>query len=261
MAGEFKNIQIGVWLLMCGLWMGSSLSPVYAQEGKFPIESTVGISGFQYLGDYAEPLTYPRIYAGTFVSLQRSSRKNFVWQFQIGSGRFADQFDGEIPETSSGASPSQFVQTRFIYGEIRGVYRFFPQNRFQPYLSVGSGLVRFRPEDESGRRLIRRPDSVSSGAASNTVVPQLPASLGIKYRVNRFISVDIRYSYRFIPTDYLDSFGQTGDSQDFDALQNLNLGFSFTLGPGPELPPSKRAKRKKERRARKAEEKASQEET
>ncbi|MEL6133743.1 MAG: hypothetical protein AAFR59_10300, partial [Bacteroidota bacterium] len=253
---EFKRMRIGILFLLGGLWMGMTIHQAHAQEGKFPMEPTIGFSGFQYLGDYSEPLAYPRIYVGTFVALQRSSRKHFIWQFQVGAGRFADQFDGEIPVNATGGSPSRFVQTRFIYGELRGVYRFFPQNRFQPYLSVGTGLTRFRPEDENGRRLIRRPDSVSSGAASNTIVPQLPASLGIKYRINRYISVDIRYTYRFIPTDYLDTYGQLGDQQDFDALQNLNLGFAFTLGPGPELPPSKRAKRKKERRARKEAEKA-----
>ncbi|MEO0896097.1 MAG: outer membrane beta-barrel protein [Bacteroidota bacterium] len=216
-----------------------SVCLMMAQNQKAPVKIGVGLTGNNYIGDYNDP-SYFRTYAGSHLSIQKANRRSFNLHLQAGFGRFADQFDGDdIPLDQDGQPLPRFIETSFIHGELAVSYRLFPAKRLQPYAQLGYGLMFFSPKDNDGRRLIRFDGPASEGAATNQIVPQLSGSLGLEARVNDFISFNIAYTYRFLPTDYLDNYGQEEGISGFDALQSVQVGFMFSLGRGPALPPRK----------------------
>lgn len=217
-----------------------------AQKKPDPVKVGLGLSANNYLGDYSNP-DYPRIYAGGLFSLQKATRRNLNFQLKVGFGKFADQFEGEnLPLGDDGLPIERFIESNFIHGELGITYRLFPAKRFQPFLHGGFGWTYFNPKDINGRRLIRNQSPVSEGASTNKYVPQLPFGLGFETRLNAFISIEAAYTYRFMPTDYLDTYGQADALGTFDALQSLSLSFMFTIGEGPELPPKRKAKKETE---------------
>lgn len=223
-------------MFILSLVLGLSL-PLLAQKPLEPVKVGLGLTANNYLGDYADP-DYVRIYAGGLFSLQKATRRHANFHLKFGFGKFADQFEGnELPLDQDGLPVERFVETSFIHGELGISYRFMPNKRFQPFLHAGFGWMYFNPRDVNGRKLIRNTLPVSQGASTNKYIPQLPAGLGFEVRMNEYLSIEAAYSYRFMPTDYLDAYGQSDATNSFDALQAINLTFMFSLGKGPELPP------------------------
>lgn len=217
-----------------------------AQQAKDPVKIGLGLVANNYLGDYADP-DYVRIYAGGLISLQKATRRHANVHLKVGFGRFADQFEGEeLPLDSEGNPVERFVETNFIHGEFGLSYRLMPAKRFQPFVHAAFGWTYFNPKDVNGRKLIRNILPVSEGASTNKYVPQLPVGMGFEVRLNQLLSIETAYTYRFMPTDYLDSYGQSDAINSFDALQAVSISFMFSLGKGPELPPKKVKKRPKD---------------
>lgn len=197
-----------------------------------PLQIGLGLSGIAYVGDLSDPgLAYPRIQAGGELWLQRESGRRLRPLLSLSLGRFADQYDAELPSLPPGFVPPTYVETRFWTGDLRLQYRLFPQGKWQPSLSAGAGLIGFSPRDPNGRRLLRATDSRPAGETYNTVVPQLPLGAALHYRIHPQLRVGLAGTYRFVPSDYLDNIGAWGGREGFDALYMLSLQVQLSL-PG-----------------------------
>ncbi|TAE55075.1 MAG: hypothetical protein EAZ89_06060, partial [Bacteroidetes bacterium] len=201
------NIRLCVLLML----MLPALLPAQDSLKRTPLQVGLGFSAFSYVGDLSDPgLGYQRVYPGGEISLQPGNQKALRVQFHAGFGKFADQYDGELPAAPVGVTPPTFVQTQVIHGDLRLSYRLFPRAILQPYVSAGAGLLFFSPRDQNNRRLLAVSSSRPEGETYNTAIPQLPLAAGLQGRITPQVSLSLDYTYRFIPSDYLDNTGQTG---------------------------------------------------
>ena len=218
-------------LLICILLVGFTIA--YAQPRDKPkgFQVSLGFDGIAYFGDFYEQNSrLIRVHPGFNFQLQRYHRRAFSLLLNGGFGQFADQYDQALPVLDEQGTPITFVETRFIYGDLRVSYEPPMQGRWQPYVTLGAGLIRFSPFDRDGRPLINRGASREEGEDYNAIIPQLPASLGFRTRLTKVVSAGAAYTYRFVPSDYLDNLGVQGSRQGFDDLHSLTLFLSFDIG-------------------------------
>lgn len=203
--------------------VAGNFSAVYAQTGDKTTRIGFTLNGYAYLGDLNEPgLGIVRVSSGGEISIESVKPRPLGVSFHGGFGQFTEQWDN--PDGEPG---TRFVQTPFLHGDFRVHARAFPEKAFQPYASVGAGLLSFTPKDVDGNPL--------EEGDYNTIIPQFPASAGLHWQVNQMIGFDLSYTWRFTPTDFLDNIGSEGVRSGFDALHAANLGITFDLGAG--LPP------------------------
>jgi len=184
-----------------------------------------------YLGDYFERNSrLLRIYPGFNFQLERYGPQPLRVQLNGGYGQFADQYDQPLPTTNQTGLPVTFVQTTFLYGDLRLIWRPWPTASVQPYASLGAGLIFFRPTDRDGRPLIDRNASRPGEEDYNAIIPQLPVSLGARMAIAPQLSAGVGYTFRFVPSDYLDNLGVAGPRAGFDATHHLTLFMTFQLG-------------------------------
>ncbi|MEL6847454.1 MAG: outer membrane beta-barrel protein, partial [Bacteroidota bacterium] len=213
-------------LCLCtySLWGQSSTRQTW------PLQVGFGLAGNAYLGDYTETDSWMRrVYPGANFSLQKANPRRVQLQVNGGFGKFSDQFEQNPSNLPPGVSPTTFIETSFIYTDMRVKIRPWPYARLQPYLSVGAGFLFFTPRDAQGKDLPNRIDTRFLGEDYNTAIPQLPGGLGVQYRISRQFTLGLDYMYRFTPSDYLDNVGEAGTRNGFDALHGLQLTLYASL--------------------------------
>jgi LysM repeat protein len=199
-----------------------------------PLKVGMSMSGSMYIGDLTDDETmFHRIYPGANISLQSEGYRNLRGQLNAGFGRFSEQYDNTPPELPKGIFPVNFVETSFFYGDLRLKYRLFKRRSIQPFMSAGAGFLIFTPQDENGKFLsdaiLTRPE----GEFYNTAVPQLPVSFGVQARITPLMWLGAEYTYRYVPTDYLDNIGQLGRRPGNDQLHQVMVSLYFNLAePG-----------------------------
>ena len=206
------------------LWGQSSPQ---AAEAK-GIQLGIHLDGITYRGDYLEGAGSMRVQPGGHLTIQSARRRSLKFQAALGFGEVSEQTDGTI---NLQATPS-FFTTPFWYGNL-GISWQPNLGRFTPILTLGAGLIHFSPRDQQGRTLQPRRQTRAAGEDYNPIIPQLPASLGVAYQINQQLAASFSYSYRFVPSDFLDNVGQSGPQPGFDALQSLSLGLRLTISPNP----------------------------
>lgn len=205
-------------------------------ELRWPAQAGFSFSGISYTGDYSEGASsLSRVYPGANFSIQSSNPRPLKLQLNAGFGKFAEQYDTDSPNIPPGVEIPTFIETSFIYGDLRLRYHFFNNKNFQPYLSAGAGIMFFSPKDQDGKRLVRRTSTRLEGEDFNDIIPELPLSAGFYFHMTQQVWMDISYTYRYTPTDYLDNLGLAGENNGFDVLHSINLGLHITLGPKPEV--------------------------
>ncbi len=212
-------------LLVCILWTLPVLAMAQLQppaKGTRPLKVGLSMSGTMYIGDLTDKETmFHRVYPGSNISLQSEGYRNLRAQLNAGFGRFSEQYDSEPPELPKGIFPVNFVETSFFYGDLRLKYRLLKRREIQPFVSAGAGFLIFSPQDAQGKFLsdaiLTRPE----GEFYNTAVPQLPFSAGVQARITPLLWLGAEYTYRYVPTDYLDNIGQLGRRPGNDQLHQL----------------------------------------
>ncbi|MFK7968984.1 MAG: LysM peptidoglycan-binding domain-containing protein [Bacteroidia bacterium] len=210
------------------------------QSGTRNLRLGFGLMTTMYEGDLsADESGTVRIYPGANFSIQSQRIRRIQLQLNAGFGRFADQYDGEMPAAPVGVVPVSFVETSYFYGDLRLKFTPFPWHKIRPYGSIGAGFLIFSPKDLNGKFLSDAILTRPAGERYNTSVPQLPISLGIQTDMTGLLGAGIEYTYRFAPTDYLDNVGQLGSRAGYDKLHNItfSLYFNFSGRRGrPNLP-------------------------
>lgn len=206
-------------------------TPGLSQEVGSALKLGIGLTGNAYIGDLTEAQTQRRFYPGSNLSIQFHNQKALRWQVNGGFGRFLEQVDqttrpANLPEQ---VVPNRFVETSFFYGDFRLQYFLFPKARVQGYLSPGFGFMFFNPKDQEGNFLVENFFSRLENESYNTLIYQIPFSVGVQARVNAFVSLGISYTYRWTPSDYLDNLGQLGIREGNDALQQVQASVYINL--------------------------------
>ncbi|MEM7659365.1 MAG: hypothetical protein AAF399_24810 [Bacteroidota bacterium] len=213
------------------LFMGWQGSPLFAQTGE-GVEVGISLSGISYLGDFSETdAAFRRFHPGLDLALQQNHDRMLQFQFHGGFGKFADQFEGSWPQVA-GVDPVNFVETTFFYGNLGLAFRPLATKRIQPFVAIGAGLMYFVPRDQDGKQLPPRTQTRDETEASyNRVIPQLPATIGVMGRLNQRIQLKLAYTFRFVPSDYLDNTGALGAREGFDSLHAILIGLHLNLRP------------------------------
>jgi len=226
-----RLLVIALWIFPLYMW---SQTP---SQSTRPLKVGMSMSGSMYIGDLTDDETmFHRIYPGANISLQSEGYRNLRGQLNAGFGRFSEQYDAAPPELPKGIYPVNFVETSFFYGDLRLKYRLLKRRNIQPFVSAGAGFLIFSPQDENGKFLsdaiLTRPE----GEFYNTAVPQLPMSAGVQARITPLIWLGAEYTYRYVPTDYLDNIGQLGRRPGNDQLHQVMVSLYFNLGkPGKDF--------------------------
>jgi hypothetical protein len=110
------------------------------------------------------------------------------------------------------------------------------KSSWSPYLFAGAGvsILRIR-RDWSGfnAEYFSAEQSTIDGLATDarhampTVIPVLPAGVGVRYTASQKLSVSAETSYRFTFTDYLDGFSKAADPARKDSYQSHSIGIIY----------------------------------
>ena len=223
-------------LLLLSVFWPNGISGQIAESERESLQIGFGLTGTSYVGDFSgEEVFIPRIYPGGNISLQMNSTRLLSFQVNGGFGKFADQYDLSSPDIPEGVTASSFVETRFVYGDLRLHLRLMPRSRIQPYISAGAGILHFTPRNKDGKKLENRTGTRLEGENYNSLIPELPVVAGLKTKLNRSLSISLDYTFKYTPTDYLDNIGLIGNRKGFDALHAVQLTLYVTLSP-PEPP-------------------------
>lgn len=217
--------------ICCLLFLNCS----FAQGKSYTAILGVGMLNSSYIGDlnYTEK-SYFRAYPGICFSGQFEGKSHLQVQLNIGAGKFVEQYDNVRIHPYGEIIPNNFVNTSFLYGDLRFKYRFIRKKSFQPYVSAGVGAFSFQPKDEDDYLLLPNTYSRPNQNTFSTIVPSVPVSAGFRFRWVQNVHLGLEYTYRFTATDYLDNVGKEGKKVGNDAMQSLAIMLYF--GTKPQLP-------------------------
>lgn len=217
-------------LLLCSLAAATALSGQSPFRQNTSLRVGLGLVHNAYYGDLSDPNDpFPRVYPGVNFSLQPYGSNPFHLQLNAGFGKVAAQRDmNDIPHVP-GIVRVNFVETSFFYSDLRLKYRFFHKKYVQPYVSAGAGFFIFSPKDRNGKFLSEAIRTRPEGENYNTSIPQLPLSAGVQARITRLVWAGIDYTYRIVPTDYIDNIGALGSRAGNDRLHALQMTLYFNM--------------------------------
>lgn len=213
-----------------------------AQPGQQkPLKIGVGLLGAAYVGDLntGGDALY-RFHPGVSISLQFASEKLISPQLNTGFGRFVAQ-DRDLPAVE-GVSPNRFVETPFFFVDFRLKARFLRETSFNPYASVGIGLLGFTPRDQDDNNLLDNISTRAEGETYGSLTAGFPLSLGAELQLSPLVGLGLEYTYRLTSSDYLDNIAQLGPRSGNDRLQSLLLSIYFTFDPNRSIDNSIRGK-------------------
>ncbi|MEM1001009.1 MAG: hypothetical protein AAGN35_28400, partial [Bacteroidota bacterium] len=177
---------------------------------------------------------------GVSISLQFASEKLISPQLNTGFGRFVAQ-DRDLPAVE-GVSPNRFVETPFFFVDFRLKARFLRETSFNPYASVGIGLLGFTPRDQDDNNLLDNISTRAEGETYGSLTAGFPLSLGAELQLSPLVGLGLEYTYRLTSSDYLDNIAQLGPRSGNDRLQSLLLSIYFTFDPNRSIDNSIRGK-------------------
>jgi hypothetical protein len=195
-----------------------------------PLKLGVGLLGASYVGDLSTngDALY-RFYPGVSISLQFDSEKLIAPQLNTGFGKFMAQ-DRDL-QGADGVQPNTYVETNFFFVDFRLRARFLRQTAFNPYFSLGIGLLGFTPKDMEGNSLLDNLSTRAEGETYGSITAGFPFSLGFEVVMSPLVGLGLEYTYRLTATDYLDNISQVGLRDGKDRIQSLLLSVYFTFDP------------------------------
>jgi hypothetical protein len=210
------------------LFAGSGMMAQTAEQK--PLKLGLGLMGASYVGDLnTNGQALHRFHPGVNISLQFDSEKLIAPQLNTGFGKFVAQDRDLIG--SEGAEPNTFVETPFFFVDFRLRARFLRETSFNPYFSLGVGLLGYTPKDEDGNNLLDNISTRAEGETYGSISAGFPFSLGFEVQLSPLVGIGLEYTYRFTTSDYLDNISQLGLRDGNDRLQSLLLSVYFTFDP------------------------------
>jgi hypothetical protein len=219
------TVLLGLWALVL------QLSPATLRAQRQPVQVGLSYFGASYVGDLNKTVeVLHRYYPGVNVSLQFDSPRRLYMQLNIGGGSFIAQ-DRTLGPSELGIQPNTFVDTRYVYGDLRAKIRLIREAAVRPHLGLGIGFFNFTPRDAQGRDLSPNASTRAPGETYGSTTAMFPITAGALWRVNRIVSIGLDYNVFFIASDYLDNVSQLGARSGNDWLHGLQLGAYFSFHP------------------------------
>lgn len=216
-------------LLLCALIEANISADAFAQS-KRSLRIGVSLMGTAYSGDLTpEGESFYRFYPGFNLSLQSSGKRWVQVQGNIGYGKFVSQ--NRLLEPVPGYAVNTFVSTAFFFVDAKGKFKAFPKRSFNPFASVGLGLLNFTPKDADGNALSDNLESRTVDEQYSSITINFPLSAGFDYHFHHIVGIGLEYTYRLTVSDYLDNIKLLGTRQGNDQLHNFMLTLYFTLPP------------------------------
>jgi hypothetical protein len=211
------------------LLLAAAVLPAQSPEQK-PLKLGLGLLGASYVGDLnTNGQALYRFNPGVSISLQFDSEKLVAPQLNTGFGKFVAQ-DRDIMG-AEGAQPNTYVETPFFFVDFRLRARFLRETAFNPYFSLGIGLLGYTPKDQDGNNLLDNISTRAEGETYGSITAGFPFSLGFEVKLNALVGLGLEYTYRLTVSDYLDNISQLGPRDGKDRLQSLLLSVYFTFDP------------------------------
>ncbi len=193
--------------------------PTYVQIGA-------GFFAFDYYGDLSAPgETFHRFHPGGNIAVQFESAKRLYPQINFGFTRFTAQNRNLV-----GNKPNKYVQTPVWYLDVELKVRMLRKTRIRPYAGVGLGIMGFNPKDAAGKPLIDNELLRDDDENYGSVAPIFPLTVGVQYRVNRQISLNLDVYQIFSTTDYTDNIGRLGTVGGPDHFRRIQMSIYLTIG-------------------------------
>ena len=116
------------------------------------------------------------------------------------------------------------LQAIYYFRKYRGNYH--KRWTVDPYVGLGIAATTFSPRtdfiDSTGVRSIKLRDVQTEGVAYSKLALGLPATVGVKLRINEFINVNAEVSYRYTFSDYLDDVSDSFIEDDGSLASQLS---------------------------------------
>lgn len=195
-----------------------------------PLRLGIGLMATGYAGDLTvNSSPFERFSAGASLSLQFASEKLISPQLNGGFGKFSAQ-DRDIAAVE-GIQPNTFVETPFFFVDLRLKARFLRQTSFNPYLSIGIGMLGYTPRDGDGNSLLDNYSTREEGETYGSISANFPLSAGMEIKLSPILLVGLEYTYRATTTDFLDNISALGQADGNDKLHSLLLSLGLTFDP------------------------------
>lgn len=226
---KFHQIVLTFGLLLAGF------APLQAQDApQKPLRIGLGLLGTTYVGDLnTNGDAIHKFYPGVGLSLQFASEKLISPQLNTGFGKFIAQ-DRNIAPVED-VTPNTFVETPYFFADFRLKARFLRQKDFQPYFSLGLGLLGYTPRDQDGNNLLDNTSTRQDGETYGSLTAGFPLSLGAEVHLSQILALGVEYTYRLSGTDYLDNIGELGLRNGNDKMHSLLLSLYITFDPDADL--------------------------
>jgi hypothetical protein len=139
-------------------------------------------------------------------------------------GSLSGQQVGGIP-TSGSPQPNTFFKTSTVSLHYDLRYNFFRKEKWKVYASLGFGLLRFNPKDESDNNLQDFQNTRAENETYGNIVAVIPLQLGAMYFLNNGFGTNFQFGFLNPTTDYLDNISDLGEETGGDNV----LQFRFSL--------------------------------
>ena len=223
------------WLALLGLFASfAHLASLRAQSGVWSVGFDGGPVG--YAGDLA--INNRLLFNGgeaAFGLLFNWRKPQSPWAASLAlrSGKFTGD-DYRYQDDLYRLERAFFFRTSFVDAHAMGRFSPWPTATWSPYLSTGLGLVWIDAEPDFSRTKIEElaPGiALDQNVATSAVYASLPVGLGLVWKVNNRIDVQLAAQLNWTFTDYLDGISQAVDPNRNDYYGYVTLGFQYKLLP------------------------------
>lgn len=90
----------------------------------------------------------------------------------------------------------------FYLNEYKGDY--FKRLNIEPYVFAGLGFTHFTPKANIFETNITLSDYDTEGKDYNQIALMVPVGMGLKFKINTFMNLNLEATYRYVFSDYLD---------------------------------------------------------
>jgi hypothetical protein len=187
---------------------------------------SAGVIMQAYRGDLSS--SYDNFSGAFQASLILNKKEKWNGGFNLTIGTLTGQKLSGIPVSGS-PQPNNFFKTSTISIHYDLRYNFISNDQWKAYLSLGFGLLRFNPKDQSDNNLQDLIDTRASNETYGNVTAMIPTQIGAMYFLRNGFGFNFQIGFMNSLTDYLDNISTLGELSGGDNALQLKFAFLVPL--------------------------------